>query len=180
MDFEALLSQLLQQRALQTKAESDAKHGPVVAQLRATKTVVPPPESATYSEHPYDNMPLYDYFGDSRGMAKPGPGMMMHNPPTRLAPQDKFDMGGDQLIPNYTAPVHDQDYLDEQKRMEQRMKAGRLVNNEVRREGHFNPALLEGLSPAESARRIADQLSAERERRGDPSAWWAAFAQPET
>lgn len=35
--MEELLAQLLQQRALQTKAESDAQHGPVVAQLRAAK-----------------------------------------------------------------------------------------------------------------------------------------------
>lgn len=34
--MEELLAQLLQQRALQTKAESDAKHGPLMAQLLRT------------------------------------------------------------------------------------------------------------------------------------------------
>lgn len=34
--MEELLAQLLQQRALQTKAQSDAKHGAVIAQLRAS------------------------------------------------------------------------------------------------------------------------------------------------
>src|SRR5512139_3296910 len=57
--MEELLAQLLQQRALQTKAESDARHGPAIQALLAPPPRVEDrPARTPVRVHPQDRMPV--------------------------------------------------------------------------------------------------------------------------
>lgn len=57
--------------------------------------------------------------------------------------------------------------------MEQHKGRGAAADRIVRKVGYL-PQMFDGRSSVEAAQIIADQLQAQRERAGDPTAWWAA------
>lgn len=215
--MEELLAQLLQQRSLQTKMESDAKHGPLLQQLRQRKVEM----NGVTRLHPQDNMPVIIDSGPAR-LSEDGRNMQtndiaalrergldipayMYNGmyPENIAdahrsgaemdgyrrdlgvePGRKGQFPGFQEAKSQDMLYRGGDVEDRngdftggetspELNFEKRQKVGRLVDQDVQDSGgHFNPGLLDGLSEQEAARRIADQLQAQRERNGDPTAWW--------
>lgn len=196
--MEELLAQLLQQRALQVKAESDQRHGQILAQLAQ-------PVNAVTRVHPQDRMPILqraDNLGraiqsndisalDERGLDVPA---YMYN---GLTPNDIIEahgiggqmrgFGGEPQLksahpgfkdPTVQFPVDTSnafvggretgEYGDT--KQAKRQAGAKAVDSYVQERG-YDAALFDGMSAQEAARRIADQLQAQRERMGDMGAW---------
>lgn len=203
--MEELLAQLLQQRALQVKAESDAKHGPVLAQLRAGNDMA---ARQVTRLHPQDRMPVYlgddqllqaQQAGDIAALRERGlpiPDYMyngLSGPDVTEAHRigaDMNAMGGDPMLKSQLQPFKDPqvvmkadpagtDFVAGREvsgagpsQMDKRMKGARVVDQYVQLHG-YDPGLFDGLNQDEAARRIIDQLQAQRERSGDIGAWAA-------
>jgi len=247
MDFESLMAQLLQQRALQTKVESDAKHGAIVAQLRATseaegyrqldaqraaqrnidagKVAISEAErrlgfgEGDYVEgadkrihgkapyvthlHQYDGMPVYEKADAyNREVQKNDIAATMET--GRAVPDHLYSgltrddilaarsmgiemrgLGGEPVMkrmhPGFKDPTTQlpldtsTDFrhgveVSEDPALAKRFKAAGIVDEYVRQNG-YDAGLFDGMTQEEAARRISDQLMAQRARQGDLGAW---------
>jgi hypothetical protein len=178
---EELLAQLLQQRALQTKAASDAKHGPVVAQLRAGAPVPRRPSYQPYQNKPMPGMPgnafdpdashtgeFEDYKGNVQGRFPrvPAPGA----PPVYAGDGAHTAEGIGAPVPEYVTSADERFYRKEFGGPPERREPLDLVtdaalqrDDDVSQTGWL-PADFQGKSALAAMAMIADQLRTRRIR----------------